>query len=157
MTIEGVPAGQRLALPSLVVALFGCSLSANEVVQPDGGRAMSPPCPTLDAYCGDHPKECVRDWATAQLATTWCSFDAGEVPYDSINLRVDCSGFNFVFATATDTGVVYIYDAATGGLLGIGGESFGGNRCLAGDATPLSLGQSCGTGQKHLCGSIGAP
>jgi hypothetical protein len=81
--------------------------------------------------------------------------DAGAPPYDSVNLRPDCSGFDFVFRTSTDTGVVYIYEAGSGGLVGIASEGFLGG-CVAGDITALPLGQACYMRQTHLCGSIGA-
>ena len=81
--------------------------------------------------------------------------DAGALPYDSVNLRPDCSGFDFVFTTATDTGVVYIFETGSGGLVGIASEGFG-DRCIAGDITALPLGQGCYMRQTHLCGSIGA-
>jgi hypothetical protein len=145
---------RHLALASAVAALFGCSSSPNGG-KPDGAPAASPSCPSVDAYCASPSRKCVRDWATAQLATAWCTDDAGAAPYDSVNLRPDCSGFDFVFTTGTDTGVVYIYEAGSGALVGIASE---GPRdgCIAGDVTALPLGQSCYMRQRHLCGSIGA-
>jgi hypothetical protein len=135
---------RHLALASVVAALFGCSSS------PNGGA-----CPSVDAYCARQSEKCVRDWATAQLATTWCTDDAGALPYDSVNLRPDCSGFDFVLTTGTDTGVVYIYEAGSGSLVGIASEG-NGNSCIAGDVPALLLGQECYMRQAHLCGSIGA-
>jgi hypothetical protein len=73
-----------------------------------------------------------------------------------VNLRPDCSGFNFVFTTGTDTGVVYVYEAGSGSLVGIASEG-PENGCIAGDVTALLLGQDCYMQPSHLCGSIGGP
>jgi len=123
--------------------------------------AATASCPSVDEYCANlsqsnHEVKCVRDWSTAEQDVTWCTADAGSSLYDSVNLRPDCSGFDFVFTTATDTGIVYIYDHGSAALIGIAAEG-NGSHCVAGDATALSLGQQCYGRQTHLCGPNGAP
>jgi hypothetical protein len=121
----------------------GCSSS---------GTPSGKSCPSLDAYCGTH---CVRDWATAQQPSTWCTTDAGTANNESVIIRTDCDGLNFVYLVGTDNGTYYYYDPQSGQLVGVGSAvgSNTGNFCLAGVAPSPSPSVQCGDGgATPVCG-----
>jgi hypothetical protein len=116
------------------------------------GETATTSCPSLDSYCGTH---CVRDWATAQQAATWCVGDGGTANNESVYIRTGCDGLNFVYLGGTDNGTYYYYDPQSGQLLGVG-NAVGrpdGSFCRAGTVPPQPAGVQCGDGgAMPVCG-----
>jgi hypothetical protein len=108
-----------------------------------GQTATSPSCPSLDSYCSQQSVTCVRDWATAQRPSTWCP-DGGFTASPRISIFTGCGGFNMVWVTGVDTGALYLYDAASGQLVGVGSVSSGA--CFAGDVPATARSNSCDDG-----------
>jgi len=69
----------RWILPLLLVA--GCTSGSYHGPDMSVGADMASPivsCPqTLDDYCAAHAGDCIRDFASADMTSTWCGVDAG--------------------------------------------------------------------------------
>jgi len=124
---------------------------SNSAAPRDAGTA----CPSLDAYCATN--HCVSDWSEAQKASSWCTTDAGapyEFGYAGVAIQTDCSGFNVVVLSGTDTSMFYLYDPGTGKLVGVGSNGFQPQRCLAGTlpSPPISFVCIEGGVSANVCG-----
>ena len=65
---------------------------------------------------------------------------------------MSCGGFNIVLVTGLDSGIIYIYDATTGQLTGIGQQ--GSGACIAGAIPASANSLECDAQQSTLvCGS----
>jgi hypothetical protein len=138
----------RLGAAPLALALIAfasCHGSVGTMTAPDATLT----CTDLDAYCGGRVSACVRDWSTASMSGTWCvRSDAGLAGPGGVGVfvRTGCDGYNVVRLIGFDSGIVYVYDASTGALVGIAGAA--SNGCAAGKVFPPSVDFSagCGTG-----------
>jgi hypothetical protein len=135
-------------------------------VTPADAGSGALPCPSVASYCeaiahnrplySEWPQvPCVVDWTTAETTAAWCPSDAGASVY-RVEIYPACGGYNSVVLGATDTSTSYLYDIASGQLVGIGGASLGGWACLAGviPASDVSVGCDDDAGQPPtpLCG-----
>ena len=142
----------RQSRPRLLATLFICAASA--ATQSCGSsKSVGESCQNLDSYCGTH---CVRDWATAQQAATWCvRGDGGTANNESVYIRTGCDGFNFVYLGGTDNGTYYYYDPQSGQLVGVGNAvgTPDGRFCRAGIGPTQPLWIQCGdSGATPVCG-----
>ncbi|MGH7269577.1 MAG: hypothetical protein ACREJ3_04025, partial [Polyangiaceae bacterium] len=81
--------------------------------------AGSGACPLMDQACAHDAGalyHCVRDWATAQRPSSWCTQQNVFVSIFS-----DCDGYDIVEESpiASDLATDYYYDLTTGALVGI--------------------------------------
>jgi hypothetical protein len=146
MGIERTIIGRCVATALLPMALMAAACSSQ--------KAMSS-CPSIDEYCAGLSQRCVRDWATAQQPSTWCTNDGGTTNHESVFIQADCDGFDFVYLVGFDNGIYYYYDPQSGQLVGVG-SAIGapeGNFCLAGTGPPHPPGVLCGDGgATRVCG-----
>jgi hypothetical protein len=111
-------------------------------------------CLPIATYCATN--HCVSDWSDAAKPSSWCTTDAGapyELGYADVLIEPDCSGFNVVVLSATDTSIFYFYDVATGKLAGVGRNGL--QSCLAGTLPAASLSFACidgGISENNVCG-----
>ena len=107
---------------------------------PASDAADAAACPSIDSFCATDAStgpiltaRCVRDWATAQTAAAWCPNNL------DISIHPGCNGYDFVFQGGVDTSYFYVYDAATGALVGVQLNGLGGPRCVAGVVPALDF------------------
>ena len=118
---------------------------------------VSGSCPSLDSFCNSDRngnRACIRDWATASQASSWCARSDGglrSTDFSEVYIHDGCSGFNIVVLGQTDTSTFYVYDVTTGQLMGIGANPSW--RCLAGTLPVSTLSFACGDGPSvPVCG-----
>jgi hypothetical protein len=135
-------------LLGFLLALVSAGACSSTTGQRDAGSA----CPSLDSYCATN--HCVSDWSEARKPSTWCTADAGATYQRPVSIQADCSGFNVVVLSGTDTSMFYLYDPGTGVLVGVGANGFGPSRCLGGTlpTTPISFACLEGGVSESVCG-----
>jgi hypothetical protein len=134
---------RRVLLVFLAVGALNC-----------GAKDGSKVCPSIDAYCSQG-QACIKSWALASQEATWCvrGADGGLTGPDGKAVRIHpgCGGFNIVIVTGLDNGMIYVYDATTGQLSGIGAQ--GDGQCLAGSIPASANSLECDAQQSTLvCG-----
>ena len=137
------------------------------VTPPDAGP-VALRCTPLTSYCAAMAQKptlysrwpqaprCIANWTTAQTAAAWCPADASALLY-SVWIYPACHGYNRVVLGATDTSTSYLYDLASGQLVGIAGESLGGWTCIAGTIAAFDAPVGCddnagAAGAAPVCG-----
>jgi len=136
-------------------------------IPPTDAGTEPPLCPSVAAYCDaiaqkpprysstPQAADCVRDWTMAEEASSWCPSDAGTPPY-TVYVYPACNGYDRVVLGGTDTNTTYLYDSATGQLVGIGGASLAGWSCIAGTIPASDVSGGCvndaGQPPAPLCG-----
>jgi hypothetical protein len=128
--------------------------SAGVVADADdtSGDTATYSCPSIDSYCGS---DCVRDWATAREASTWCVGDGGTASNESVYIFAGCDGFNYVYLAGIDNGTYYYYDMQSGQLVGVGNaiRRPDGSYCRAGTVPSQTPGAQCRDGgTTPVCG-----
>lgn len=104
-------------------------------------------CPSIDEACAREAGafyHCVRDWATAQLPSTWCA-DANSI----VSIHSDCGGYDIVEESpqASDVATDYYYSLTSGMLVGVELYSFnvGAASCLAVSVNAISVADCAGS------------
>jgi hypothetical protein len=123
-----------------VCPLPGPAVDAGAEASVDASDAAS--CATIDEACArdaGSDYRCIRDWQTAEKASTWCSAGAPGALGASVGVYTSCDGFDIVAVGYADTSTIYYYGASTQALVGIEGRGNGGSRCIGGVSPDVPL------------------